>query len=237
MLRLDHAMGLHRLYWVPAGGDARHGVYVQYRPDEMYAILNLESHRHKAVIVGENLGIVPGAVNSALNRHGIAKMYVMAIEFRKDAEQPFRPPAKATVASFGTHDLPTFASFWEGSDFEDRVRLGVLDTEREKIERPDREEMKGALLSYLRREGLLAGEELTGDVYRACLAALGRSRADRVMINLEDTWQETEPQNIPGTVAPDHPNWQRRARLSLEEIKTDRAVQSAFDAVREERPR
>ena len=146
-VRFDHVMGLHRLYWVPAGRGAREGVYVQYRPEEIYALLALESQRHQCAVVGEDLGIVPPAVRAAMARHNVDGMYVMAIELHDDAQQPYTRPKQRSVASFGTHDLPPFAAFWQGSDIELRQSLGVLDAKRGKAEisataqghpRPDR---------------------------------------------------------------------------------------------------
>ena len=78
LLRVDHVMGLHRLWWIPNELTGDRGVYVEYPADEMWAILSLESHRYKAGIVGENLGTVPPAVNKAMVEHNIRQMYVMA---------------------------------------------------------------------------------------------------------------------------------------------------------------
>jgi 4-alpha-glucanotransferase len=77
LLRIDHLMGLHRFYWVPAGMDARQGVYVRYPADELYGIYTLESHRHKTVLIGEDLGTVPPEVPAAMQRHGLDRMYVV----------------------------------------------------------------------------------------------------------------------------------------------------------------
>ena len=80
VLRMDHVMGLHHMYCVPRGMDARHGVYVRFPAEEMYAILSLESHRHRALIVGEDLGTVPGYVHTAMSRHAIHRTYVVQYE-------------------------------------------------------------------------------------------------------------------------------------------------------------
>ena len=80
MLRFDHVMGLHRLYWVPRGLPASQGAYVTYPAEEYYAMLSIESHRHQAVIIGENLGTVPAEVNRGLKRHGVAGMFVVQYE-------------------------------------------------------------------------------------------------------------------------------------------------------------
>jgi 4-alpha-glucanotransferase len=234
-LRIDHAMGLHRLYCIPHGASARDGIYLSYEPEEMYAILSLESHRNQAAIAGENLGIVPGAVNFALDAHEMAGMHVLSIELRPQDEPPFRPIPRQSVASIGTHDLPPFASFWQDEDIDERVRLGVFDAERAESERHNRAAKKAALVAYLRRQGLLDGEESLASVLSACLALLARSEAKDVLVNLEDLWLETEPQNVPGTQDHQHPNWRRRARYSLEEIETLPAVRDILARVRTER--
>jgi 4-alpha-glucanotransferase len=139
------------------------------------------------------------------------------------------------VASVGTHDLPPFASFWQDEDIDERVRLGVFDAERAESERHNRAAQKAALVAYLRRQGLLDGEESLEPVLSACLALLARSEAEDVLVNLEDLWLETEPQNVPGTQDHQHPNWRRRARYSLEEIETLPAVRAILARVRTER--
>ena len=85
VLRLDHVMGLHRLYWIPKGLGAGEGVYVLYRAEEFYAILALESHRRQALLVGEDLGTVPRYIRRDMARHGIRRMYVLQLEFNPEA--------------------------------------------------------------------------------------------------------------------------------------------------------
>ncbi|MPZ49576.1 MAG: 4-alpha-glucanotransferase [Dehalococcoidia bacterium] len=237
MLRVDHAMGLHRLYWIPRGGGAADGVYVRYPAEELYAVHTLESQRNQAVIAGENLGIVPVRVNDGLAEHAIARMYVMMIELRTDESLPFRTPPRGVVASFGTHDLPPFAAFWQGSDIDKRVGLGVLDAERAELEKQERQKQKAALVAYMRRRGLIEEDAGLEEVFRGLLAVLAGSRAERVMVNLEDLWLEDESQNMPGTLDHQHPNWRRRARYSLEEMQELSQVRQALTTLTSLRPR
>src|SRR6185295_6814226 len=105
LLRIDHVMGLHRFFWIPNELTGDKGVYVKYPAEELWAILSLESHRYQAGIVGENLGIVPPAVNAAMARHDIRKMYVVQYEVMNEPEKPGLPPPPAKcVASLNTHD-------------------------------------------------------------------------------------------------------------------------------------
>src|SRR5439155_23281055 len=114
LLRLDHVMGLHRLYWIPKGFPASEGAYIHYPAEEFYAILCLESHRHKTALVGENLGTVPPQVNKSMARHGLSEMYVVQYEQQSDHKTALRPPPRKCVASMNTHDIPPFAAHGKG---------------------------------------------------------------------------------------------------------------------------
>jgi 4-alpha-glucanotransferase len=156
VLRVDHVMQLHRLFWV-VGADARDGVYVRYPHEELYAILSLESHRAGAVIVGEDLGTVPQAVRRGMRRHGLPGMYVVEFEL-EDREAPGpgtggdglpalapRPVPAGALASIGTHDTPTFAAWWSGRDAEIRGERGLADQETVRAEVAGRAEMREKL--------------------------------------------------------------------------------------------
>ncbi|HEV8296394.1 MAG TPA: 4-alpha-glucanotransferase, partial [Acidimicrobiales bacterium] len=112
LLRLDHVMSLHRLYWIPPGATPAEGAYVRYPGDELFAIITLESHRAGAVIVAENLGVVPAITNQALQRHGLLGTWVgqWAIETLAHAAAFDRPPRRS-LASLNTHDMPTLRGF------------------------------------------------------------------------------------------------------------------------------
>ena len=127
ILRLDHVMSLHRLYMVPRGFEATQGVYVRYPADELYGILTLESARHQAMIVGEDLGTVPAEVRKAMARHGVKRMFVVQFEASDDAARPINEMPATAVASLNTHDMPPFRAYWEGLDADLRAQLGLLD--------------------------------------------------------------------------------------------------------------
>jgi 4-alpha-glucanotransferase len=217
MLRFDHVMGLHRLYWVPRGLPASEGAYVSYPAEELYAILTLESHRHRAVIVGENLGTVPAEVNRGLKRHGVGALYVVQYEARPQTSAALRPVPAHAVASLNTHDMPTFAAFWRELDLADRHRLRLIQRGDLAREHRLRYRIRQALAAFLRRRGWLDRGD-AGAVFRATVAQLGSSAAQWVMLNLEDLWLETAPQNTPGTLT-ERVNWRRKARLSLEALR------------------
>jgi 4-alpha-glucanotransferase len=211
ILRLDHVMGLHRLFWVPRGLAAREGVYVRYRAEEFYAVLCLESQRHRALIVGENLGTVPACVNISLARHKLYRMYVLPFEFTENRRQVLRPVPASAMAGLNTHDMPPFADFWlkKSRDTADRAALPV----------------------FLHRRKMLATPTSNlKSVFRACLAYLAASPARIMLVNLEDLWLETASQNMPGT-AGEYPNWRRKARYSLEELIDNRDIRQLLNEI------
>lgn len=233
ILRIDHHMGLHRLFWIPEGAEAKDGVYVRYPDEELYAILTIESHRNRCVVLGEDLGTVPEYVPRAMRAHGIRRMYVVQYEIKPEGAEPAgRPPAES-VASINTHDMPTFAGFWSGKDIDDRLEQELLDESGAARERVTRERMREALQRFLKARGLLPDEANdTLAVLSGVLGFLAGSEAEFVLVNLEDLWLECEPQNVPGV--PDK-SWRRRFRLGLEEAAADGSVVRMLRNVNQER--
>lgn len=224
ILRIDHVMCFHRLFWIPEGLKAKDGVYVHYQAEEFYGILALESQRRGAALIGEDLGTVPGQVRSAMQRHGLARTYAMQLELRAEADRPFGWIPTASAACVNTHDLSPFAAFWEGEDIEERVRFGLLDENGRRGEHSYRDAVRRALMEFLRNRGWLReGTERLQDVYLACLRALEDSDAGLVLLNLEDLWGEKERQNMPGTTT-EHANWVHRAHYRLEDFETAEGV-------------
>ncbi|MDW8059562.1 MAG: 4-alpha-glucanotransferase [Thermomicrobium sp.] len=201
LLRIDHVMGFHRLYWVPAGASGRDGLYVRYRPEEFYAVLAIESQRAGCAVAGEDLGTVPTAVRRAMAANGLLRLWVLPFE-RHDGG--FRTPPRFAVASLETHDLPPFAALWEewGPGLQQAVR------------------------HWLAGEGYLDadadGQDL-GAVLGALLRFLGASPAEIVLTNVEDFWFEREPQNRPGTGL-EQPNWRRLAQRGLSGFAADPTI-------------
>jgi len=229
ILRIDHVMGLHRLFWIPKGMEADQGAYVSYRPEEFYAILTLESQRSKTVIVGEDLGIVPSYVRQSMNKYGLHRMYVLQYELMSDWQKSIGKIPTDVVASMDTHDMPPFAAFWQGLDIEDRLDLKFLDKTGAFMERRDRESLKKALVSYLKRNGWLKNSS-PEDVLKACWTFLGASTARVVLVNLEDLWLEKESQNVPAT-GEKRNNWQKKARFALETFSNMSRVNETLRAL------
>lgn len=208
ILRIDHIMGLHRLFWVPVGSEAKDGVYVRYPDQELFAILAIESHRHRSVIIGEDLGTVPEEIHQLMKARGVKRMFVLQYELSPAAPVPQEPPQDA-IASLNTHDMPMFHSFWYGRDIDDRAELRLLDAQGAGEERRGREEIRRRLVEFFERRGL------HGDPLDAALLFLAGSDAEIVLLTLEDLWRESEPQNVPGTSALERPNWQRKLRQEI----------------------
>jgi len=218
LLRIDHVMGLHRLFWIPEGMPGSQGFYVRYPADDIYAILSVESHRHDAGIVGENLGLVPQEVNEALERHNVRQLYIVQSELSLDSRSKLlRKPKSDCVASLNTHDMTPFQSFIEGLDIADRVDLKFLDRKSALAETKTRVRLRKALQRFLHRKNLFQG----------CIDFLGRSKAGIVLVNLEDLWGETQPQNVPATTR-QRPNWRRRLRFSIEQMRESREIQKTL---------
>ncbi len=239
VLRLDHVMGFHRLYWVPERASAREGVYVRYPHRELHAVLAIEAHRHEAVIVGENLGTVPPEVTATMRERGLLGMHVL--EFN----QPDWPGAEPTgpghdqLSSFGTHDTPTFAGWIHGFDIDQRHELQLLDDDQAIDARDRRREQVAGLSAFLRARGLSAeiGDEASPidhdhALLEAAMRFLGDSDAPAVIVALDDLWLEPNPQNIPGTPV-DRPNWVQRGPRTLDELLSEPTVDELLRAVQD----
>jgi 4-alpha-glucanotransferase len=216
MLRIDHMMGLHRFFWVPQGFGPKRGVYVRYPAEELYAVFSLESHRGRAVLVGEDLGTVPPEVRPAMAKHNVRRLYIGQFELKPNPEWAVPPPEGGAVASLNTHDLPTFFAFWTGQDVADRRAQGLIDEATAVRDLKYRKEVRDAVVRFLRAAGRLGDSTDPRLVLRALLTAMAAGRPSLVLVNLEDLWLTPEPQNRPGTTWRERPNWQTRAAHPLE---------------------
>ncbi len=240
-LRIDHVMGLFRLFWVPPGHQAEQGLYVRYPIDDLMGIVALESVRNRCVVIGEDLGTVPDEVRAAMNRYGILSYRVFY--FEKDwssgrFKHPHEYPAQALVAAT-THDLPTIAGFWLGRDLDWRERLRLCPPGTCAGHRQRRAEERARLLQVLQECGLDRGGAAEGGVPPALAQAvyrlLARTPAAVLMVQAEDLLAEEEQPNLPGTVE-GHPNWRRRLSAALEAWEGVPAARGLLDALAEERP-
>jgi 4-alpha-glucanotransferase len=236
-VRIDHVMGLARLWVIPAGFPSAAGAYLAMPVDDLMRLVRLESYRHKAVILGEDLGTLPHGFGAKLDSSGIAGLRVMW--FERDGPA-FKPPASWTrtaVAMTTTHDLPTVAGWWEGRDIQVRAELNMAGDDAS-VRAADR----AALWSAFRQSGAATGPEPAADDPQAAtyVAArhLGRAACTLALLPVEDALSMPEQPNLPGTTD-EHPNWRRRlpgdaATLFAREDFTARLA--ALAAARRETP-
>jgi len=229
-LRIDHVMRLFRLYWIPEGSDAAHGAYVRERNEDLVRVLALESVRNRVVVVGEDLGTVDPAIRETLARYGV--LGYRLFYFEKNANGEFKRPADYTaqaLVSSTTHDLPTLAGFWISADIAARRAAGTIDDDAFHSQSEARTGEKQRMLDALFEAGLMPADrprdaaaypDLTGELHSAVVGFLAGAASQLLAINQEDLTKETAQQNLPGTTW-QYPNWGRKMRFSLEQLRHD----------------
>lgn len=215
-LRIDHVMGLFRLYWIPPGGGPADGAYVRYRGDEMLAVLAIESVRSGAVVVGEDLGTVEDEVRHALGEAGVLSYRLAWFE----GEPPEHYPAQA-LAAVTTHDLPTVAGVWSGDDAAVQRAAGV---------EPDEgalERLRGRLIALTG----LPPDAPVDDVIVALHARLAAAPSELVAATLEDALALRQRPNLPGSTD-QRPNWSLTLPVPLDDALADPLVTRVVEALR-----
>ena len=223
-MRIDHAMGLNRLWVIPDGGTGADGAYLAMPETDLMRLVMLESHRHRAVILAEDLGTVPEGFTGRLDAAGMDGMRVLW--FERDQAGNFTNPAWWThhaSAMTSTHDLATVAGWWSGRDIDWREQLGQAGG----TERDERAADRTRLWQAFTDSGAASGDPPPpGDLAHAADAAcahVGRSACELVMLPLEDAIAAVEQPNLPGTLA-EHPNWRRRTTVDAARILEDPSV-------------
>ncbi len=235
-LRIDHVMGLFRQYWVPAGRPATEGAYVRYPARDLLGILALESHRHRALIIGEDLGTVPRGFPALLARWGVLSSRVLY--FERDRHGEFRPSrrySKRALVTVNSHDHPPLAALWEGRDLELTRRNTIIKgDERLAAAREERVRERQALLRRLAAEGCLPNAETPASYAELCAAVhafLSRTRSPLLGVWLDDLAGEVDPINVPGVGLDRYPSWSRRLSVNLEDLRQDPGVAAALVGV------
>ncbi|MEQ8845554.1 MAG: 4-alpha-glucanotransferase [Phycisphaerales bacterium] len=214
-LRLDHVMGLWRLYWVPQGHGADDGVYVRYDAKGALDLLAGLSHEHRATFIGENLGTVPEHVDRAMIERRLMGMTAAQYDAGEQALEP--GAAKPDLlACANTHDMPTFAGYLAGRDIDLRRALRLLDKSGASYDH----RLRAAAVDRLRST---LDEQDERALFDALMDRLCASPSPVVVAALEDLWGESEPQNIPG-VSEGYPCWRRPMRLTLEDMLADDSI-------------
>lgn len=212
VLRIDHAAALERVFLVPDGQDARAGAFVRQRhPEELYALLCLVSHAHGCAIVGEDLGTVPDALLEAMGRRGLWRTWALLFALRAEGVDPVDAQA---LASFATHDLPTFGGWVAGDDLQTWAELGLTDAKTLAAERIARTRQVEVLRAWADAPAGLDALAL----HRRVVERIAQEPSARVVVSFEDLAGERRPQNVPGTTDRQHPNWRRVAEQSIETL-------------------
>jgi (1->4)-alpha-D-glucan 1-alpha-D-glucosylmutase len=227
-LRIDHIMGLMRLFWVPPNCSPVEGTYVSYPFEDLLAILALESQRHQCLVIGEDLGTVPDEVRHALYTHKMLSFRIL--NFEKDWHHgTIRPPGeypRYSLCTAGSHDLPTLRGFWLGADLDLREQLDLYPSDEfREQQRQIRQQDRLEILTALAQENLIAseaidetsaGKDLSSELALSIQRYLARSQSMLLMVQLEDLLLETRQVNVPGTID-EYPNWCSRLGVDLED--------------------
>ena len=238
-LRVDHVLGLFRLFWIPNDSSGIPGAYVRYPTADLLGVLALESQRHRALVIGEDLGTIPPEVPGTLEKWGVLSSKVLGFErdwrgFKRAAEYP-----TLSLATVNTHDMTPFAGFWSGRDLELRRELGLVRDADMADVRAARDRERGELLALLAAEGCLPSanaEVHDGGLRAAVHNFLCRTPARLVGLSLDDLAGETEPVNVPGVTADRYPSWTRKMRCTIESLAASDDVAASLGCASRRRP-
>ena len=239
-LRIDHALGLKRQFWVPDGADASAGAYVRFPFEALLTELAQACNEARCLVIGEDLGTVPEGFREALN--GAGALSYRVVPFERDEER-FRAPStypRLALACVSTHDLPPLAGWWDRVDIEEQALLGILSKDEAVAARSDRVRAKSALLAAIRKSGcsqldLPSDQAFTPQLAGAIHAFMASTPCALAMIQVEDLAGERTPVNLPGTDM-ERPNWRRRIGVPAQALTDGELARAIIDAVRTLRP-
>lgn len=217
-IRIDHAFQLQRLFLIPSGAPASQGAYVDYPFEAMLAVLRVESHRARCLVIAEDLGTAPRGFSDAIMASGLLSYRVLPFErdgadFKKPEDYP-----RSALSVLTTHDLPTFTGWWRGLDIDLRQTLGVFDPETAANERAARHADKQHFTKALAEEGLLSSPNAPDEPpLEEAVRYLARTSCVLTALQIEDASGELNQPNMPGMDA-GHPNWRRRLSNTIDNI-------------------
>jgi 4-alpha-glucanotransferase len=240
-VRIDHAMGLTRLWLIPQGATAADGAYLAYPLTDLLRLLALESQRHQAIVVGEDMGTVPGGFRETLETAGLHGMRVLWFE---RAGPKFSAPDawdRTAVAMTSTHDLATVAGWWHGRDITTRVacdglRTGVTESDVAAERASDRDRLWDAFVQAGVANGRAPQPDDTAPVVDAALAFVARTNSPLCVLPIEDLVGQEEQPNLPGTID-QHPNWRRRLNAEAASLLDEPRAAARVERLAAERPR
>jgi glycogen operon protein len=232
-LRIDHVMGLRRLFVVPDGALGMDGAYVTYPLTDLLAQVALESQRARCLIVGEDLGTVPEGMSDTLAEANILSYSVLWFVRRDGHIRPSAEWRRLAAACVSTHDLATLTGWWNGADIAEKRALGLLD---DPAAEQDRADEKTALIGLLRAEGLLLGEVDPRQPMPVAFAAavhgfVAATPALLALVQADDLAGEMVGVNLPGTDK-ERPNWQRRLDVDVSALCQTPLARAILEAMR-----
>ncbi|PZF76504.1 glycogen debranching enzyme GlgX [Aestuariivirga litoralis] len=228
-LRIDHVLGLARQFWVPEGAEGRFGAYVRFPLDALLAVTAMESRRHRCLVVGEDLGTVPGGLRERLAAAKIFSYRVLWFEREGAGFKPAEAYPQRALACLASHDLPTFMGWRAGRDIEIAQAIGQIDAAEaaaRKAERREEERLLGARTGYAGEDDLAASA--------AAHRFVAGTPAQIMLVQADDLAGERDPLNVPGTDR-EWPNWRRRVQVPVEELAQGPLARGILDAVKQER--
>ena len=239
-VRIDHALGLRRLWVIPDGHESKDGAYLAFPQTDMLRLIALESERHRAIVVGEDLGTIPAGFQDEMALAGVLGMRVLW--FERDLRSFWQPRgwSHAAAAMTSTHDLPTLAGWWRGRDLEWRAKLDLSGgPENEAQDGHDRFRDRFMIWEAMQATGAADGNPPPNDEPARFVDAATRyvagAACDLALLPIEDALGLDEQPNLPGTMSEQHPNWQRRLPITADALLESPEVAARLASIGEAR--
>ena len=242
-VRIDHVMGLVRLFCIPHG---EKGAYIKYDVNDLIGIVALESHRNKCLVVGEDLGVVPGFFREMLEKAGILSFRVFRYEQTSDGHyKPLSAYPETALVAAGTHDMPTLAGYWLGSDIDTAQKIGLLDEEKSVFAHNLRRKDRFSVVETLARSGRwfvrsqsfdddINGRTLPPRFIEEVYSYLATAPCCLLLVQLEDILEQKEQMNMPGTNT-EYPNWRCKLPETVSELYDSDKMKRLCAIIRENR--
>ncbi len=242
-LRIDHVMALRQLFLIPEGESPATGTHVAYPFAEMLNVVADEARKHGSIMIGEDLGWVPDGFREVMQAANVFTYRILYFEQEWGMfARPSTYPEKA-LACISTHDLPTLSGWWKGNDITARLNYELISPEKAEGDQARRRDERYALINALIDGGQIApgdcdggAQELPDGLLAAAYRFLGETPSRLVGVRLADLVGPEAQTNVPGTID-QHPNWQRRAPVSVTKIANNMAFLAVTEAMRAVRPR
>ncbi|WP_230530911.1 malto-oligosyltrehalose synthase [Microvirga roseola] len=236
-IRIDHAFQLQRLFLIPSGAPASQGAYIDYPFEAMLAVLRVESHRNRCLVIGEDLGTGPEGFSDAIMEAGILSYRVLPFEREEAAFKKPEDYPRSALAVFTTHDLPTFVGWWRGLDVDLRQTFGIFDPETAAREHAARMADRRHFAQALAEENLLPSPGAPEEPpLEEAMRYLARTRSALAGLQIEDASGELNQPNLPGMDV-GHPNWRRRLSNTVESITAPGSLMARLAVVMAEEGR